>query len=1166
MSDPTGARAPSEARARRAWRAAAAAVVATLVLVLVTLAVFERAYPLVDVGLRLSREEAIARARTLAAAGGLAPAGARAAARFESDEQLATYVDLAAGGSDSVRALARGRDVSMFTWAVRLFEPGNPRETLVRFDADGRVVGLRRTLAESDRRPTVSEAEGRVAADSALPRWAGGLPASAWRFTAASYTTQQPSQRVDRTYRYTRIGRTVGEAPIRADVVVTGADSARAAGGVEVLGVRTYVDVPESWTRRYGEMRASNDLYAQLSLPGMLVFLAGAVIALVKLRDAVRWRPAMLVGGTIGGLMLLGALNALPLAWFGYDTATPTTSFIALAVLGAIGAGVAITLFVGGAVAAAEVLTRRAFPRQLDWYGYVRHRGSGEVAAHVLGGYALAALGFAYVSLFYLTTRRVLGWWVPTGSLDDPNQIATPLPWVSAIGTALFAGVWEEAIFRAVPLALLSLWVGTRPSRTWWMAAGVVVTALVFGFGHANYPSWPAYARGVELFLEASLWAVLYLTVGLPVTIVAHVLYDLAWFGLFALHGDGAAYRTTAAVVIGAGLLPALLVAQGALARRRARAAAALPERPATFADWRPASVAAAVDDAPPEPVVVDRAGTRRRAAALALAAAAALSALVRPPRAPFGPDFTAPRARVAAVADSALRAAGADPARWTRTMTVRGAGVEGELRRFLRDSLGSRARAVAALQRLATSYAPGPVWEARYVRRAGTLRERAESWRVFVQPDGRVRKVAHQLPDDASGDSLTAERARAAAGAALRARGVDPSGLREVGVTLVPRPRRVDAVVEWEDPAVALPGGARARLRTDVVGRELVDVRRDVKLPEAVERANRERASRRLTFAAGGGLLALGLAIGLAMRALRRAPREELPAGRARLGRRGALLVGTASALVTLATQVNGFEGTLTDWPTDQPWSVFLSGAILSGLLAAVMFGAVIAGGWSLLDALRRRAALPWVPTGPDGVREAAVAGLGLAGAPTLLALLADRVRPDAWPAMPATVLGERLPWLAQALTGASAMLLQPLGLIAVLGLLLALRRPWARAAALAAMALCLVPALMDDRGPLSTALVALAGVAGVAALVWAFGRGSVLAWVFAGGSGAMLGGLRGLRDAATAADRIAAIVAVAVSALLVWLVWRRHGAMPQQPLDQEEARDSPLPAASTG
>ena len=118
----------TEPSVRRAWRAAAAAAVAALVLALVTLAVFERAYPLVDVGLRLSREEAIARARALAAADGLAPAGARAAARFANDQGLATYVDLAAGGPDSVRALAQGREVALYAWDVRLFGPGVTRE------------------------------------------------------------------------------------------------------------------------------------------------------------------------------------------------------------------------------------------------------------------------------------------------------------------------------------------------------------------------------------------------------------------------------------------------------------------------------------------------------------------------------------------------------------------------------------------------------------------------------------------------------------------------------------------------------------------------------------------------------------------------------------------------------------------------------------------------------------------------------------------------------------------------------------------------------------------------------------------------------------------------------------------------------------------------------
>ncbi|HZF69194.1 MAG TPA: CPBP family intramembrane glutamic endopeptidase, partial [Gemmatirosa sp.] len=605
---------------------------------------------------------------------------------------LSTFVDLAGGGPDSVRALARDREVPLFRWAVRLYVPGEPREAVVRFAPDGRPIGLRRSLPEDERRATIAEDAGRRAADAALGPWTGA-PTGAWRFVSASYETQPRSGRVDRTYTYERVGRTVGTAPIRARVRVTSArDSAQAArGAADLLLVGAYVDIPEEWERSYRERRAQNDLYAQLSTPGVLVFGILAIVAVVRGRGRVRWRAASLVGTIVGLCFMAAGLNGLPLAWFGYDTATATSVHVALVAVGAVAGGFAAGLWVTISVAAAELLTRRAFPRHHDWFAFVRHAGAPPVAGRVLGGYALAAFGFAYVTLFYLATRSLLGWWVPTGSLDDPNQIATPLPWVSAIGTSLFAGIWEESVFRAVPLAMLSLLVRDRPSRRWWMLAGVIVTALVFGFGHANYPSWPAYSRGVELFAEAALWAVLYLAVGLPTTIVAHVLYDLTWFGLFALNGRGPAYTTTAAFVGAMFFLPLLVVAVQ-WARRRsagvsdAAAAAAVPRlgdvevhaarREAEVEAAEQAEIAAeesTVADAPA--IAAGRAdalgGTRRRQLALVLVGAAALLAVLVPPAGVLGPRWSVGRARAVTVADSMLRARGVDPARWDRTIVA---------------------------------------------------------------------------------------------------------------------------------------------------------------------------------------------------------------------------------------------------------------------------------------------------------------------------------------------------------------------------------------------------------------------------------------------------------------------------------------------------------------
>jgi membrane protease YdiL (CAAX protease family) len=456
----------------------------------------------------------------------------------------------------------------------------------------------------------------------------------------------------------------------------------------------------------------------------------GAVAALVhgQRRGLVRWRPAAVVGGTVGVLMAAAGLNQLPLSWAGYDTATSPATFVTARALGALAGGAASGLWVMVAVAAAELLTRRAFPRHHDWYAYPRHAGAPAVAGRVLGGYALAAFGFLYVTLFYLSTRSALGWWVPTESLDDPNAIATPLPWVDAIGTSLFAGTWEEAIFRAVPLALLSLWVRDRPGRRWWMAAGVVVTALAFGFGHANYPSWPAYSRGVELFAEAALVGGAVPDRGLPTTIVAHVLYDLGWFGLFALHGSGPAYRMSAVAVLLAGALPALTVAVGWWRARSAPAGAGgLAGAVPLLGDWRPAGRPAATEDAEaasdvaapanagrPAPAGLGAAVTapvssRLRAAAALVVAAGVLAAVFVPPARQAGPRYTAARAAVARAADSALRARGVDPAAWSRTL-VTDQTAHGVERRFLRDTVG-RVRAAELARRLAATYLLPAQW-----------------------------------------------------------------------------------------------------------------------------------------------------------------------------------------------------------------------------------------------------------------------------------------------------------------------------------------------------------------------------------------------------------------------------------------------------------------------
>jgi len=313
---------------------------------------------------------------------------------------------LAGGGHDSLNALVRGKDVAPFTWSVRAFVPGDPREARVQFAPDGRIIGFERKLSEADRRPAVSADSGQRLAEIALNTWVNDR-ADRWKLVTASYETKKTSGRIDRTYTFERVDRRIGGAPIRTEVEIAGDTPAR---------VRPFVEIPESFRRRYAEMRSWNELLALLATLGFLgIAIVGIVVLSRYAREtSVRWREPMTVGAVIGALALAAGINEMPGSWFSYDTAMLPATFQATQVFLAVLLGVSTALLVGFTLAAAEASNRHAFPRHLDWWKLWRYRGTREVASRVGGGYAVAAIGFAYVAIFYLVTRTLFGWKIAT--------------------------------------------------------------------------------------------------------------------------------------------------------------------------------------------------------------------------------------------------------------------------------------------------------------------------------------------------------------------------------------------------------------------------------------------------------------------------------------------------------------------------------------------------------------------------------------------------------------------------------------------------------------------------------------------------------------------------------------------------------------------------------
>ncbi|MCC7194628.1 MAG: CPBP family intramembrane metalloprotease [Gemmatimonadaceae bacterium] len=1118
---------------------------------------FPRAFPAIALDNRLTQATALARADSFFSAHALAPDATRRAVLFAADDSVVTYVDIAAGGADSVNALVRGKDAALFSWAVRAFEPGDAREATVELATDGRVIGFRRKLANTDTLPDIGADSASALAYAVLTEWIG-QPHSLWQIQTTSYETRKESGRVDRTVTFERTDRTIGDAPIRLDVVVAGNTPVEA---------RPYIYIPESFSRRYAEMRSANDLLAALATVGILGLALLGVLSLRRFsRDGgLRWKPALLVGGVIGAGIAGAGINGLGAAWFSYDTATPAALHQAIALAAALAGGVAMGGVVTLTLVAAEAAARHAFPHKLDWWALWRARGTREAAAQVGGGYVVAAIGFAYVAAFYLVTRHTLGWWVPSELLDDPNQVATPAPWLTGIAMSLQAGVWEEALFRALPLSMLALWTMNRPNREWWMRMGIVGTALIFGFAHSNYPSWPPYSRGFELLLEASFWGVVFLRAGLLVTVTSHFVYDLVLFSLFTATGSAPAYRISAAIALLALLAPALVVGWRLL---RQRGFAPLPAG-ARFGEWRqpPGSVPPAAPEAIEQPRALSAQG---RSVALVAFAAALVAAAALPAARVRGPAFTATRERAMTVADSMLAASGSaaadsalaavrDPASGWRRLATAAADTLASWPRLLHEH--GMDYMVAPL---AFTYSPPAWWTVRYVRTTGSASDRADEWRIRVTPDGRPLDARHIVADSAPGGSPPADSLRRAARRALARAGVDTTPLVESDFQETERPRRRDATVTYVDTSLHLPEGASARAWVSFAGSEPLVSRRGIELPESFRRAERERGTRVLAFTGLLAALALGVIGGGAIVIAKR--RRPL-VNDAVFDRRTALRLLGLLALLSCLVTLNNWPAAVFAYDTAATWSSHLATFAIAVVVAPIGV-LVIAGVWQVMEVLRRRAGIAAWPTGGrDAVRSATIAGMGIGAVAVLGELVSQAMRAGEAGLVPVTGLSMAVPAVAAALAMpaaigavAAASAVPPLLLMATTR---SARVRWlVFLLAIVVAGAVLAPIADSVASELPSVGEALAGLCAAVALVAAivvWGRRGPLTWLVAAATFAGLSLFRDGVDAHTGQERIAAALGVlACVACALWLA-RRAAARQGTVVDAGDATGAP-------
>ena len=1020
---------------------------------------FPRAFSIVELDLEMDRATALSEARRLADELGWGPAGYRQAASFTVDDQVRSFVELEGGGPDAFAGLLADGPFQPYQWVVRHFRGGEVREAEVRFRPDGAPYGFRERLSEDEPGPALDPDAARAIAERGT-----GAP---WNAALGRYEPVEASQeerpggRVDHTFVYERTDARAGEGRFRLRLVVS---------GDRLTELTHLLQVPEAFDRRYEEMRSANEgitiagSFAMLLIYGVGGIGVGLFVLLRQRR--VLWRMPLVWGASIAFAQLLAGLNQWPLLWMGYDTATSETSFAIQQVTTQIAAFLAFTGVFTLSFMAAESLSRRAFPEHLQFWRVWSREGarSWTVLGHTVAGYLIVGIDLAFLVTFYWLTIGYLGWWSPSDALVNPDSLATVLPWLSPLAISLQAGFWEECLFRAVPLAGAAL-IGDRfGNRRAWIAGAFVLQIVIFGAGHAAYPTQPSYARLIELIVPSTIFGLLYLRFGLLPAIVMHFAFDAVLFGipLFVSTAPGAWVDQG---IFGLIFLTPLWV----VASARYRGGGWI-EAPAALrnAAWTPPAEEAPAE---PEPVPV-----RESVGLPALPAVAAVGivGLGLWAYAAATPSESLPlevgRAEAEAAAREVLAAQGVDASEWTEASRVtRGLGLQ---HRFVWSEAGAeRHRALLG------EYLGRPHWRVRYARFEGDVAARVEEHIVWVGPDGEPGRREHRLAEDTAGAALSEAEARTLAREALAGLGA-AAGLSEVSAESSRRPARMDWTFTFRDAAVGDLAGGEARAAVEIAGDEVVDTRRYVFLPEEWRRADEQRRTT-LSIAGIASNIVMGLLLvaGAILAVVR--------------WTRGAFDLGLALAVAGLAlaaavvTMANNWPVLMSGLTTAQPLPLQLGIGVVGGLIGAglisVLLGllaghtAALAAGESTAD--RKPAVWAGLAVGLAALGTLAVAGSTLGGA----------LPP--WSSYgPASAVA---PWLAAAVGPVQGYLTLAVLTLLVVTAANTLTAHWTRRQATVGVALVLVGALLapgtspDDL--LSWALVGLlSGALLLGAYLW--------------------------------------------------------------------------------
>jgi membrane protease YdiL (CAAX protease family) len=811
---------------------------------------FFRAFPEASVDFRVSRDEALSRARRFVSGLGEDVSSYQSTIIFDVDDNAKTYVERELGLQQANRMMSS--ELNIWYWDVRFFKPQQEEEFHVRVSPAGEIAGYNHKVEESRAGATLDRTAAQTAAQNFLSGKLG-IDLRTWDFLPEEVNSNKRPNRLDWSFTWEKHGFRAKDAPYRLQAALQ---------GDRVGSGQVFLQVPEAWERSYQQLRSTNIFYNEIALIPYALLIGAALwfgISLTR-RGQTSWGGAIKLGIVVAVLLFFMQLNEWPLARASYNTNSSYGTFIfeqiAKAVLFGLGSALTISLILPGA----EPLYRASQPGRLRLREAFTPRGlrSQEFFSSAVVGLSMASAHIGFIVAFYMIASH-FGAWAPQ-ELNYENSVNTAFPWIAGVAIGLLASTSEEFLFRLFAIPFLQ-----RVTRS--RIVAVILPAFAWSFLHSAYPNEPPYIRGIEVGLIGIVAGIVMLRWGILATLIWHYTVDASLVGLLLVRSNSLYFKISGVIVAAGALAPLAFSVISYLARGGFEAGEDLLNRAEPVPDISLAGAASSSNAA----------ATARRYdglttgtigfLAFCFIVGGALSWRLKQPvlgdYLKLSVDARTARAR----ADEILRQRGLDPASYHHAAVLANT-TDPVANEFLRRGGG-----IARLNEIYATQVPGALWRVRYFRDS-----QPEEYAVILKPDGSLHSIHHTLAEAAPGSSLTKEEAQARAEKFLREeKKIDLNQWSLVEANSDKRPHRIDHSLTWQqnvpldsttDSAPNSKGHANARLELSVLGDEVANYRTYIKIPDDWRRKQEELTLPRvilvyalpILFYAGLGLAALFL------------------------------------------------------------------------------------------------------------------------------------------------------------------------------------------------------------------------------------------------------------------------------------------------------------------